>query len=280
MFTRATPRGKVHNPLMADDRLWTAFSKLTEVMARLRQECPWDRKQTHASLRRYLLEETYELLEALDGGDLGDIKGELGDLMFQVWFHAELAAEGDQGFDLADVLTAITSKLVRRHPHVFGDTKADDATAVKRNWEAIKLAEGRTSVIDGVPRTLPALAAAHAIQDKVAAVGFDWARSEDVLAKVHEELHELAAEAVAERKPDPRRVREELGDVLFAVVNYGRHLGLDGEDALREANLRFTRRFQRVEDLAKEAGTALPQMTLEEMDALWNRAKKEERAGK
>jgi len=255
-------------------RLQSRFVELYDVMARLRRDCPWDREQTHASLRRFLLEETYEVLEALDAGDVAELRGELGDLMFQIWFHAEVAAEHDAGFDLADVLESITAKLRRRHPHVFADVQADDAETVARNWEQLKMSEGRDSVLDGVPATLPALAAAEAIQEKASAVGFDWTEIKDVAAKVREETEELAREIEAGSPRD--RLTHELGDLLFSLTNLGRHLDVGAEDCLRAANARFSRRFRHVEGGARASGRKLSAMTLDEMDALWEQAKREE----
>ncbi len=255
----------------------TAFEDFEHLIARLRAPdgCPWDRKQTHRSLRPYLLEETYEVLAALDQGDANALREELGDLLLQIVLHTEIAVEEGE-FTMPELIRTVHDKIVRRHPHVFGDVQVKDADEVARNWEALKRREKQAqeqapaSVLDGVPETLPALAKAQAVSRKVAEVGFDWPSLDGVWAKVREEIAELAAAA------DPEARAAELGDVLFAVVNLARHLGIDAETALREATLRFMRRFRKVERQALEQGQEIAHLSLEEMDALWEAAKREE----
>ena len=262
---------------MPDEKLSRAVAGLSELMAALRKGCPWDREQTHTSLRRYLLEECYEVLDCLDREDLEGLRGELGDLLFQVWFHCEIAAEGQEHrFDLADVLNQVRDKLERRHPHVFGDARAEDAPWVMQNWQKMKMAEGRRSRLEGVPMAMPSLQVAQALQEKAAQVGFDWPAMAPVLEKVREELDEFLEEcrrARDEKLEASPALRGEFGDLLFALVNVGRWLRISPEDALRETNIKFRRRFQYIEDEARRAGRSLEDMTLEEMDALWDEAK-------
>ena len=259
-------------------RLQAAFLRLSEVMAALRVGCPWDKAQTHESLRRFLLEECYEVLEALDARDDAALCGELGDLLFQIWFHAEVASERAGAFDLSDVVEAICSKLVRRHPHVFAQAEAADADAVKKNWEQIKLDEGRKSVLEGVPKALPALLEAQVIQSKASAIGFDWPEIAGVVEKLREEIEELAAEVDAVKEDEERRraIEHELGDLLFSVVNVSRHLGHSAEDALRCASARFRRRFVHVEDAVRNSERSMDEVSLEELDRFWGQAKMEE----
>jgi len=245
-------------------------------MARLRGEngCPWDREQTHASIKPYLLEETYEVLESIDENDPAKLEEELGDLALQVVFHAQMADEAGL-FTIADVLRGINEKLRRRHPHIFGDVKADTAQEVLFNWEQIKKlerekAQGRASLLDGVPRELPALLRAHRLQEKASRVGFDWNEARQVFQKVEEELAELQA-AMESEQPD--RMEAELGDLLFSLVNLGRFIAVNPEDALRKTIARFIARFQYIEEELAKRGTAPGQVTLEEMDALWAEAK-------
>lgn len=256
----------------ANDR----FGELVQIMARLRGEdgCPWDREQTHASIKPYLLEETYEVLESIDENDPAKLEEELGDLALQVVFHAQMADEAGL-FTIADVLRGINEKLRRRHPHIFGDVKADTAQEVLFNWEQIKKlerekAQGRASVLDGVPRELPALLRAHRLQEKASRVGFDWNEARQVFQKVEEELAELRA-AMESEQPD--RMEAELGDLLFSLVNLGRFIAVNPEDALRKTIARFISRFQYIEEELARRGTAPGQATLEEMDALWAEAK-------
>lgn len=254
----------------------TQFDRLVSIMARLRAPggCPWDAQQTHQSLRPYLLEETYEVLDAIDDNDLTRLAGELGDLLLQVVFHAQLASEAGL-FDIEDVCRKISDKLEFRHPHVFGDISVRDAAEALVNWERLKGSElehqGRESALDGVPRQLPALQQADELQKKAAKVGFDWQDSLGPLSKIEEELNEVQA---AETQQE---AAAELGDLLFAVCNYARFLKVDPESALREANKRFSSRFRDVEAEAKASGTPLTEMTLAEMDVLWEAAKRRER---
>lgn len=256
----------------ANDR----FGELVQIMARLRGEngCPWDREQTHASIKPYLLEETYEVLESIDENDPAKLEEELGDLALQVVFHAQMADEAGL-FTIADVLRGINEKLRRRHPHIFGDVKANTAQEVLFNWEQIKKlerekAQGHASVLDGVPRELPALLRAHRLQEKASRVGFDWNEARQVFQKVEEELAELRA-AMESEQPD--RMEAELGDLLFSLVNLGRFIAVNPEDALRKTIARFIARFQYIEEELARRGTAPGQVTLEEMDALWAEAK-------
>ena len=252
------------------------FGELVQIMARLRGEngCPWDREQTHASIKPYLLEETYEVLESIDENDPAKLEEELGDLVLQVVFHAQMADETGL-FTIADVLRGINEKLRRRHPHIFGDVKADTAQEVLFNWEQIKKlerekAQGRASLLDGVPRELPALLRAHRLQEKASRVGFDWNEARQVFQKVEEELAELRA-AMESEQPD--RMEAELGDLLFSLVNLGRFIAVNPEDALRKTIARFIARFQYIEEELAQRGTAPSQVTIEEMDALWAEAK-------
>lgn len=266
---------------MSRERIEKAVAELFDVMARLRRECPWDRRQSHESLRRYLLEECHEVLDALDRGDREELKEELGDLLFQIWFHAEVASEHpDEPFGLADVLDGVRRKLIRRHPHVYGEKKIEDAETVRVDWERMKMQEGRSSRLEGLPPGLPALQAAMVLQEKAAKVGFDWPAIGPVLDKVREELDELQAELPegAPGAPSPA-LRAEFGDLLFALVNLGRWLGLNAEDALRETNLKFRRRFRHVESRAEEEGVPLEEAGLERMDGWWDEAKEAERGG-
>ena len=253
------------------------FDELCEIMARLRAEegCPWDREQTHESLRPYFLEETYEALEAIDNRDPKKLCSELGDVLLQIVFHAQIAHENGQ-YDIRSVLTRINEKLRYRHPHVFGDVTVRDSDEVVDNWEQLKLLEPeashRTSALDGVPDILPALKRAHSLQKKAAKVGFDWPDVEGPRAKVREEEAELE-EALASGDRD--RVADEFGDLLFALVNVARFYKLDPEDALRRTCDRFTDRFTRVERQAGEMGRNLRGMDIAELDTLWEKAKEE-----
>ena len=269
------------------------FAKLVEVQQRLRapRGCPWDREQSHQSLKPFLLEETYEVLEALDSGDDRKLVSELGDLLLQVVFHAQLAAETKR-FDAADVARAIREKLVRRHPHVFATGRARTSAEVLKRWEELKAeerrAEGepeRQSVLDGVNRNLPALAEAFQISRRAASVGFDWKNLDGVAKKIEEELGELRRAArragkrgktrAGARQPhEQRNVEEEAGDLLFAAANVARFLGLDPEIALKKANRKFERRFRHIEQQAGRNGYRLEELQMEELDKLWNRAKR------
>lgn len=253
------------------------FEKLVEIIARLRSEggCPWDREQTHDSIKPNLLEETYEVLEAIDDREMDELCSELGDLIMQVVFQAQFAAErGD--FDIEDSLRSINEKLIRRHPHVFGETKVAGSDEVLHNWEEIKRGEKgyekRTSVLDGVPKAMPALARAMEISKKAAKAGFEWPNISAVVDKLEEEVGELKDELVA---GDRDRIFEEIGDLLFTIVNVARWTGLDPEDALRVMIERFSRRFRRIEEAAREGGRSIESLTIQEMDAVWDRAKQE-----
>ena len=247
---------------------------LMAVVDKLRSEqgCPWDRQQTAQSLLPYLLEETYEVMESVTADDAAALREELGDLLLHVVFQGSLAREAGR-FTLADSIRTVIHKLVRRHPHVFGDQTAADTTVVRQRWEAAKQQEkGRTSILDGVPRTLPALNRARRLQEKASSVGFDWQQADDVWAKVAEEIDELR-EACAAGNGDA--MQEEFGDVLFSLANLGRFLGLSGEDALRRATGKFERRFRGIEDELKRRGRRVEDATLDEMDGIWNRLRQE-----
>ncbi len=252
------------------------FAELVEIMARLRGEggCPWDREQTHESIKPYLIEETYEVLEAIDDQDPAKLREELGDLILQAVFHAQMAEEAGV-FNIANVLGTITDKLRRRHPHVFGDVKAETAQEVLFNWEQIKQAErrrekGEASLLDGVPRELPALLRAHRLQEKASRVGFDWAEAQAVLRKVEEELAELR---IAMEGQATDRMEAEMGDLLFALVNLSRFIAVNPEEALRKTIARFIARFHYIEEALDRSGRSLNQATLQEMEALWAEAK-------
>jgi tetrapyrrole methylase family protein / MazG family protein len=253
-----------------------AFSRLVEIMALLRSEngCPWDREQTHASLRQHLLEEAYEVIETIDEERYQDLAGELGDLLLQVVFHAQMAAE-EGLFDMSDVVEHINEKLIRRHPHIFGDARIETAAEQTIAWEQSKLKkEGKKSVIDGVPKELPALVRAYRIQNKAAAVGFDWPDIAPVWNKIREEIAELE-EALAGGQAG--RVEDELGDMFFSMVNLSRFLHINPEDALRGTIEKFMRRFKAVEEEFKRDGRTLDGATLEEMDRVWDEVKRRER---
>jgi len=249
------------------------FLRLVETIRRIRRECPWDREQTHESLRKYLIEECFEAAEAIDSGNYRGLKEELGDILIQVIFHSILAEEKGS-FKLSDVLRETREKLIRRHPHVFGSRNLQTGEEVLKQWEEIKNEEGRDSVLAGVPKDLPALLKAYRITEKAKAVGFDWEKAEDVWLKVQEEMIELR-EAMDKREG----VEEEIGDFLFAIVNLSRHLGIDPESALRKATRRFIERFSRIEAKAKEKGISLEDMSLEEMDEIWEEAKRKDEKG-
>jgi len=249
------------------------FVQLVETIRRIRKECPWDREQTHESLRKYLIEECFEAAEAIDGKNPKALKEELGDILIQVIFHSILAEE-EGAFTLSDVLKETREKLIRRHPHVFGSRNLQTGEEVLKQWEEIKNEEGRDSVLAGVPNDLPALLKAYRITEKAKAVGFDWEKAEDVWAKVEEELGELR-EAMEKKEG----LEEEMGDILFVLVNLSRHLGIDPESALRKATGRFIERFSQIEARAKEKGVNLKDMSLEEMDEIWEEAKRRNEKG-
>lgn len=248
-----------------------ALGRLIDTLDVLRVKCPWDAKQTNESLRPNTVEEVFELAQALLDDDAAEIKKELGDVLLHVLFYSKIASETDR-FDFADVADAINEKLIFRHPHVFGEVKADDAEAVSRNWEQIKLKEkgGNRSVLAGVPRALPALVKSYRIQEKAANVGFDWEKREDVWAKVSEELGEVGHAIASGEQGD---IEAEFGDLLFSVVNAARLFGVNPENALERTNRKFISRFNHVEERARENGRELRDMTLAEMDEYWNEAK-------
>ncbi|BFP42589.1 nucleoside triphosphate pyrophosphohydrolase [Flavobacteriaceae bacterium GF1] len=247
-----------------------AFDRLLTIMEELREQCPWDRKQTLQSLRHLTIEETYELGDAILDNDLEEVKKELGDLLLHIVFYAKIGSE-TQDFDIADVANGICDKLINRHPHIYGDVSVSDETEVKRNWEDIKLKEGKKSVLQGVPNSLPALVKANRIQEKVAGVGFDWEQPEQVFEKLQEELGELQEELKVANKD---KIEHEFGDVLFSMVNYARFLGVNPENALEHTNKKFIHRFQYLEEKAKGLGKTLKDMTLTEMDVFWEEAKR------
>ncbi len=247
------------------------FERLVNIMDDLREKCPWDKKQTIQTLRQMTIEETYELADAITEENWNGIKEELGDILLHVLFYARIAKEQNQ-FTLNDVLETICNKLIVRHPHIYGDVKVNDDEDVKKNWEKIKLKEGKTSVLSGVPGSLPAVVKAARIQEKARQVGFEWKHKEDVWLKVEEEMQELQQ---AVNNNNPAEVEEELGDVLFSLVNYARFLNTDAENALEKTNKKFINRFTKMEAAAKAEGKNLYDMSLEEMDAIWNIVKKE-----
>ncbi len=254
-----------------------AFDRLLTIMDELRENCPWDKKQTMDSLRYLTIEETYELSDAIIEEDYQEIKKELGDLMLHNVFYARIAAEKEE-FDVADVLNAVCDKLIERHPHIYGEVEANDEEAVKRNWEQIKLKEkGNTkkSVLGGVPQSLPAMVKAMRIQEKARGVGFDWEKKEQVWEKVEEEMQEFKNEFNIEDEGliDKKKAQAEFGDLLFSLVNYARFLNLDPEEALERTNKKFIKRFQYLEAESRKEGKSLADMTLAEMDEYWEKAK-------
>ena len=250
-----------------------SFQNLLEIMDELREKCPWDKEQTLDSLRYLTIEETYELSDAILEKNLEEVKKELGDLMLHIVFYSKIGSE-KKAFDIADVLDSISEKLIFRHPHIFGDEEANDARAVLDNWEKIKLKEGKKSVLEGVPKSLPPLVKAIRIQEKVRGVGFDWEESHQVLDKVFEELNEFKTEIV--NKSNKAQIESEFGDLLFSLVNYARFIEINPEDALERTNKKFIKRFQFLEKKSTEIGKSLKDMTLSEMDKIWEEAKKEE----
>lgn len=254
------------------------FEELVDVIATLRSEngCPWDREQTHETLKPTLIEETYETLEAIDAGDPQKLKEELGDLLLNIMLQAQIAAE-HENFNIYDVIETLTEKMIRRHPHVFGDVNVEDSTEVLKNWEAIKRQEAgyedRKSVLDGIPSALPTLLRAQKIQNRAARVGFDWDELKDVIAKVEEELEEVKVSINAD---EPEATAMELGDLLFAIVNLCRFMELQAEEALRQANRKFTKRFKWMEAELERRGTNFEAQDLESLDTIWEEAKKAE----
>nr|WP_314839518.1 nucleoside triphosphate pyrophosphohydrolase [uncultured Flavobacterium sp.] len=247
-----------------------AFDRLLTIMDDLREKCPWDQKQTMQSLRHLTIEETYELGDAILDNDLNEVKKELGDLLLHIVFYAKIGSETSD-FDIADVCHEIAEKLIHRHPHIYSDTIVKDEEEVKQNWEKLKLKEGKKSVLEGVPKSLPALVKASRIQDKVKGVGFDWEETHQVWDKVQEELEELQVEV---QTGDQDKIEAEFGDVLFSMINYARFLNVNPEDALERTNKKFIKRFQYLESKASELGKPLMDMTLAEMDIFWEEAKR------
>lgn len=245
------------------------FSDFLELVAILRKECPWDRKQTHHSIKENLIEEAYEAVESIEDKDYDELSRELGDLLLHVVFHSKMADE-ENNFDIGDVIYRISEKLIRRHPHIFSDTVVENDKEVAENWESIKLTEGRSSILDGIPAHLPALIKAHRIQEKAANVGFDWAEWTLAWEKLNEEINEWR-EAVDQQ--NRKEQADEFGDLLFSLVNVGRLLNLNAEDSLRKANKKFDRRFRYIEQKLKDQDRSLDQADLEEMDRYWNEAK-------
>lgn len=246
-----------------------SFDRLLQIMDDLREKCPWDKKQTIQTLRSLTIEELYELADAIVEEDWTGIKEELGDLLLHIVFYAKIGREQEK-FTIDEVIDGICEKLISRHPHIYGDVTVDSEEDVKRNWEKLKLKEGKTSVLSGVPNSLPAIVKATRLQEKAKQVGFEWDRVEQVREKLHEELNELD-EAIASNQLD--KMEEEFGDVLFSMINYSRFLNLDAELALERTNRKFIDRFQKMESMAASTGQQLHDMTLDEMDALWNKAK-------
>ncbi len=247
-----------------------AFDRLLTIMDELRDKCPWDQKQTMETLRSLTIEETYELGDAILDQDLKEVKNELGDLLLHIVFYAKIGSE-TKDFDISDVINSICEKLIHRHPHIYGDVVVEDETEVKQNWENLKLREGKTSVLQGVPKSLPALVKASRIQEKVAGVGFDWVHSDQVWEKVEEELGELKSEITSKNQ---EAIEDEFGDVLFSLINYARFLKINPENALERTNKKFIKRFQYLESKAKTLQKSLSEMTLSEMDVYWEEAKK------
>jgi XTP/dITP diphosphohydrolase len=247
-----------------------AFNRLLDIMDELREKCPWDKKQTLESLRHLTIEETYELADAILENDLHEVKNELGDVLLHLVFYAKIGSE-KKAFDIGDVANAISEKLIARHPHIYGDVEVNNEEEVKQNWEKLKLKEGKNSVLEGVPKSLPALVKANRIQDKVSGVGFDWEEPHQVWDKVQEELSELNEEI---KKGKKETIESEFGDVLFSMINYARFINVNPENALEKTNKKFINRFQYLERAAKKEGKELTEMSLSEMDVYWELSKK------
>lgn len=243
-----------------------AFSKLLDIMDELREKCPWDKKQTLTSLRHLTIEETYELSDALLKEDLQEIKKEIGDLLLHLVFYAKIASE-KKAFDIADVLNSLNEKLIFRHPHIYGDTTVANEEEVKKNWEKLKLKEGNKSILAGVPNSLPSMVKAYRIQDKVKGIGFDFKNEEDAWEKVKEEIKEF------EQEKDPEKKENELGDIFFSLINYARKSNLNPDSALEKTNQKFLLRFRKMEELATSQGLIISELSLEQMDELWEKAK-------
>jgi len=250
------------------------FNKLVDIMKKLRSPdgCPWDREQSYKDIATHTLEETYEVLDAIDRGDLNDLKEELGDLLLQIIFYSQIADEENQ-FNIDDVIEGISKKLIHRHPHVFGDTKANTSDEVVERWEMLKLKEGKKSVLGGVPKSLPALLKAYRIGEKTSRIGFDWEDTEGILSKIEEEARELHE---ARKNQDPQKTEDEYGDLLFTLANIGRFLKIDPETALRKATNKFITRFQFMEKIISEKKKNIDSLTPDEWDNLWKKAKENE----
>ena len=257
-------------PVTRREEQLQAFDRLLDIMDDLREKCPWDRKQTFETLRPLTIEETYELGDAILDQNIEEIRNELGDLLLHIVFYAKLGSE-KKAFDIGDVAHHIAEKLVYRHPHIYGDVVAEDEETVKKNWEQLKLKEGKKSIFSGVPKGLPALVKAQRIQHKAAGVGFDWEEASAVWDKVHEELVEFQAEVQNE---NPNGMEAEFGDVLFTLLNYARFKGIDADSALERTNKKFINRFQYIEAIAAEKGSSVSELSLEEMEDLWQASKK------
>ncbi|MDG4945920.1 nucleoside triphosphate pyrophosphohydrolase [Weeksellaceae bacterium KMM 9713] len=245
-----------------------AFDRLLTIMDELREQCPWDRKQTMESLRHLTIEEVYELGDAILDEDLEEVKKELGDVFLHLVFYSKIGSE-NKAFDVADVLNSVCEKLIHRHPHIYSDVEVADEDEVKRNWEKLKLKEGKKSVLEGVPKGLPAMVKAFRMQEKAKGVGFEFDNVEDVLAKVKEEISEF------ETEKDPDLMEKEMGDVFFSLINYARYIGINPENALERTNQKFIKRFQKMEELSKERNLVFNELSLVEQDALWNETKKD-----
>lgn len=252
-----------------DNSKLEAFARLLKIMDELREQCPWDKAQTMESLRHLTIEEVYELADAIMAGDHEEVKKELGDILLHIVFYARIGSE-TQLFDIQSVIDQVCEKLIHRHPHIYGEVKVGDAKEVAQNWEQLKLKEGKKSVLEGVPKTLPSLIKSMRIQDKARSAGFDWEQQEQVLDKVEEELRELRAEI---RSGNVDRIRAEFGDLMFSMVNLSRFLDVNPDEALERTNLKFISRFQYLENAARQIGKNLQDMSLEEMDVFWNEAK-------
>jgi XTP/dITP diphosphohydrolase len=258
-----------------EDKYSTAiasFRRLLEIMDKLREECPWDKKQTNDTIRHLTIEEVYELSQAIEEKDDQEIKKELGDILLHIVFYAKIASEENK-FAMSDVIDSLCEKLIRRHPHIYGQVKVSSAEDVKDNWEQIKMGEGRSSALSGVPKALPALIKAYRIQEKARGVGFDWDNPQQVWAKVEEEISEMKHEI---EKGNKEKTFAEFGDVLFALINYSRFIDVNPENALENTNRKFIRRFQYLEQKVQEKGLKLREMTLEQMDEIWEQSKKTE----
>ncbi len=269
-------KNKVIFVYMAKDPL-EAFERLITIMNDLRAHCPWDKKQTIQSLRNLTIEETYELADAIDKEDYKAIKGELGDLFLHLVFYSKIASE-NQAFSLTEVLNDICTKLIHRHPHIYGDLQVESEEEVKRNWEKLKLKEGKKSVLEGVPNSLPAMVKATRIQEKVKGIGFEWEQKEDAWEKIKEEIVEFEIEL--KNKSDKNKIEEEFGDLLFSLANYARYIDISPETALSKTNSKFIKRFQSMEKLIQENNLSIEELNLEEMDVFWEEAKKEEKSRK